>query len=93
MTDLVLGGARVNVTYARQNGDLEGTLPFDSSDEEIISWVTEVLRSTGMKGIPANPSADLTGFIVQRFPANDEYPQPRIVLRPKVEFGNKVISQ
>lgn len=78
--------ARLNITYAGSNGDLPDTVSFDASDIEVKAWATEAVRAGGVPGIPASPDADFTDYIVDRFPANGDYPN-RMMLRPKTAFG------
>jgi hypothetical protein len=84
--------ARVNVTYGRANGDLPDPVFFDASPDQIKEWVTEAIRGGDIPGIPADPRADLTGFVVEPFAASAEVPHNRIFLRPKTEFGELVLS-
>jgi hypothetical protein len=79
--------ARVNITYNGQNGDLPDPVNFDATDAEIIGWATEAIRSGGVPGISTVPDADLQDFVVDRFQANDDYPVPRLMVRPKTPFG------
>jgi len=79
--------ARVNVTYAGQNGDLPDPVNFDSTDGDVRGWVTEAVRGGSIPGIPAAADADFTDFVVDRFAANEATPYNRIMLRPKTAFG------
>jgi hypothetical protein len=87
MEDLVATDARVNVTYAGENGDLPDPVHFDSTDGDIRMWVTEAVANGGVPGIPADPGADFTDFVVDRFAANAERPYNLIQVRPKTPFG------
>jgi len=91
MTQMVVavreGEARVNVTYAGQNGDLRDPVPFDSADGDVITWVTEAVRGGSVANIPASPAADFRNFVVERFSATEETPFNRITIRPKTPFG------
>lgn len=78
--------ARVNITYKGSNGDLLDPVTFDATDAEIRTWVTEALRTGGVPGIPADPEADLTDFVVDRFAAKEDLPN-RLMIRPKTPFG------
>ena len=78
--------ARVNVTYNGSNGDLPDPVDYDAPDDAIRQMVQEALRAGGIPGIDADPSADLTNFVVDRFAAKDDLPA-RIGIRPKTPFG------
>lgn len=80
--------ARVNVTYNRANGDLPDPVFFDASAEQIKEYVTEAIRGGAIPGIPADPTVDLSGYVVEPFAATAEVPHNRIFLRPKTEFGS-----
>lgn len=77
--------ARVNLTVSGQNGDLRDPVDFNASDAEIKGWVVEAVASGSVAGIPAQ-TVDLTDFVVDRFPANEERGN-LIALRPKTPFG------
>lgn len=79
--------ARLNVTFDGQNGDLWEPVPFDASDAEILAWATEAVRSRTIAGITVRGPVDLSDFVVDRFPASAELPQPRLFVRPKTPFG------
>lgn len=78
--------ARVNVTWANQNGDLPDPVNVDAADGDIKQMVAEAVRGGGIPGIAADPNIDLTDFVVTRFAAKDELPN-RVVVRPKTPFG------
>ena len=80
--------ARLNVTYAGQNGDLPDSVDFDTSDAALITMATEALQTGGIPGIDADASASLSGYQVERFPAKDDNPIHKVVLRPKTSFGS-----
>lgn len=84
----VIGGAdaRLNITYNGQQGDLPDLVPYDLSDAEIRRIATEALI-VGIPGITADPTANLTDFVVDRFPARQDVPYNRLSLRPKTPFG------
>lgn len=79
--------ARVNITYAGQNGDLPDPINFDSSDADVRSMLTEAIRSGGVPGIPADPRVSLSDYIVDRFEPTESRPFRMISLRPKTAFG------
>jgi hypothetical protein len=79
--------ARLNVTYGGQNGDFEDPVSFDSTDEDIRRWATEAVRAGTVPGIPADPEADFTNFVVDRFDVTEARPYRLLSLRPKTPFG------
>ena len=78
--------ARLNITYNGQQGELPDMLSFDTRDEDIRRIATEALQQ-GIPGITADPRADLTDFVIDRFPARDDVPVNRLSVRPKTPFG------
>ena len=78
--------AQVNVTWEGQNGDLPDMVLYDATDTEILRWAQEALQNGGVPGIGEDAEADLTDFVVDRFPAKDDLPN-RLVVRPKTPFG------
>jgi hypothetical protein len=79
--------ARVNVTYQGQNGDLPDTVAWDATDPAVRGWVTEAVRTGTLPGLPNDPNADFTDFVVDRFAATDARPYNLIQVRPKTPFG------
>lgn len=79
--------ARLNITFGGNNGDARDPIRFDATDADIKGWATEMIRTTGVPGIPADPNADFTDFVVDRFNATADVPMNRISLRPKATFG------
>ena len=79
--------ARLNITWAGQNGDLKDPVPYGATDAMIREWATEAIASGGVVGIRADADAKLTGFVVDRFPATDKTPYHRMFLRPETPFG------
>lgn len=77
--------ARLNITYAGQQGDLPDPVDYNASDAEIRTWAREALAQ-GIPGIDPDPSADFSDFVVDRFAATEGLPA-RISLRPKTPFG------
>jgi len=78
--------AKVNITFAGQQGDLPDPVSRDATDEQVREWVTEAVRAGGVPGIDADPSASFQDFVVDRFDAKDGMPS-RISVRPKTPFG------
>lgn len=79
--------ARVNVTYGEQNAELPDPVALDTSEEAIRQMVTEALRGGGIPGIPADPDADISGYVVKKFEPTVARPYNLINVRPKTEFG------
>ena len=80
--------ARLEVTYRRQHGELPDPVTFDASDNDIRGWVTEAIRTGGIRGIEADPTANLDDFVIDRFhPVEGVREHNLVQIRPKVEFG------
>lgn len=79
--------ARVNVTWKGQQGDLPDFVEYGAADGDIFQWVTEAVRAGDIPGIDADPDARFENFIVDRFPAHEEVPHNRLVVRPKTAYG------
>lgn len=79
--------ARVNVTWAGENGDLVDPVSVDATDADVRQWVTEAVRTGGVAGVPADAAADFHNFVIDRFAPNDIRPFNLIQLRPKTPFG------
>jgi hypothetical protein len=82
-----IGQARVNITWSGQNGDLPDTVSVDAADGDIKQWVTEAVRTGGVPGIAADPTADFHDFVVDRFGPNESRPWSLVGIRPKTPFG------
>lgn len=78
--------AQLNVTINGQNGNYPDPVSYDLDDAGVRGIVKEALLDGYIPGISADPDADITDFVVDRFPATAELP-PRIFLRPKTPFG------
>lgn len=79
--------ARVNVTWQGQNGDLPDPVSFDATNGDVLQWITEAVRGGDVPGITADPSADFSDFVVDRFSATEARPYNLIQVRPKTPFG------
>ena len=79
--------ARLTLTWKGQQGDLPDPVPYDMTDASLKVCATEALRGGGIAGIDPDPRADLSDFVVDRFPARDDLPFHRISIRPKTPFG------
>jgi hypothetical protein len=79
--------ARVNITWAGQNGDLPDPVAYDATDADVRRWVTEAVRHGDVPGIAADPRANFRDFVVDRFPATENRPYNLIQIRPKTPFG------
>lgn len=78
--------ARVNVTWKGQNADLPDPVNYDASEADVKRWITEAVHN-GVPGIEADPRADFTDFVVDRYPPNEQRPYNLIQIRPKTPFG------
>lgn len=85
--------AKVNVTYGEQNGELPDPVSLDSTEEDIRRMVTEALRGGGIPGLPADPHADISGYVVKKFDPTVARPYNLINVRPKTEFGDSLDSE
>lgn len=79
--------ARVNVTWGGQNADLPDPMSYDANDGDVKQMITEALRTGGIPGLNPDAAADLTDFVVDRFPSNETRPFNLIQIRPKTPFG------
>lgn len=79
--------ARLNITFAGQNGDLADPVAYDATDADIKRWASEAIANGSVVGINATAGADFTDFVVDRFPATEAITYNRLMLRPKTPFG------
>lgn len=80
--------AKVNLTYGGQNGELPDAVAYDAADGDVRAWAAEAIRTGGVPNIPADPDVDLSGYMIERYPATDATPYNRIFVRPKTAFGD-----
>lgn len=80
--------AKLNITYAGEQGDLPAPIPFDIDDDEVRRIAAEAIRAGTVPGIDADPTASLDGFIVKPYGARDGLPN-RIVIRPATPYGKR----
>lgn len=78
--------ARVNVTWAGQNGDLPDPVHRDAPDADVKAWAMEAVRAGDVPGV-VGPDANFSDFVVDRFDASDARPYNLIQVRPKTPFG------
>lgn len=81
--------ARVDVTYGGQQSELPDPVPLDFAEGDLKQAVTEALRAGDIPGLGSHPDADLTDYVVKRYPPHEQRPYNRIELRPKTPFGAK----
>jgi len=79
--------AKLTITYNGQQGDLPDLIPYDAADADVKQMAFESLSNGYIPGIDAVADAQLTDFVVDRFPARDDVPFNRLSLRPKTPFG------
>ena len=91
--ELQANEALVNVTWAGQNGDMPQPVEFDASNQDILSWVTEAVQSGSIPGIPSDPDADFSGFVVEKLAATEVRPTNQVIVRPKTAFGEWVLGE
>jgi hypothetical protein len=82
-----LSSARLTITYNGEQGDLPDSVDYDTPDDAIKQIAKESVRGGYVTGITADPNAEFDDFVVDRFPAREDIPIPRISLRPKTPFG------
>lgn len=79
--------ARVNVTWDGSNGDLPDPVALDATDADIKTWVEEAVRTGSVPGLRADPAADFSDFVVDRFAPTEARPFALYSVRPKTPFG------
>ncbi len=79
--------ARVNITWAGQNGDLPDPVAYTATNGDILQWVTEAVRAGDVPGIAGDRRATFHDFVVDRYPASGVRPYNLIQVRPKTPFG------
>lgn len=91
MTDTipVIGAdeAQVQITYGGNTGELPDPVRRDLDDATIIAGAQETIRGGGIPGLPADPEADLTDFVVHKNPPHEARPYHLYQVRPKTPFG------
>ena len=88
MDEIQVGFGKLNVTFGGSNGELNDPVPYDADDATLRQMAEESIRGGYILGIQADPNADLTDFVVDRFPATVDVNYNRIFIRPKVPFGS-----
>ena len=79
--------ARLNITFAGQQGELPDPVAYDTTDEDLKRMATESVRDGYVPGIDKNDNVDFTDFVVDRFSARADVPFNRLMIRPKTPFG------
>lgn len=83
--------AQMTITWGGQCGDLRGPVPYEATDDDLLNMATEALRTGFVDGMAPDEAADLAGFVVDRFPAVNDGPNPRpyprVSIRSKTPFG------
>lgn len=79
--------AKLNVTWAGQNGDLPDPVPYDATDGDLKAMAAEAITNGYIPGIGADANVNLGDFIVDRYAATNEIPYARVFVRPKTPFG------
>lgn len=79
--------ARLNITWSGQNGDLLDPVPYNATDSQLKALAEEAISGGSVPGIRRDHRADLTDFVVDRFPARGQVGHNRVFLRPKTPFG------
>ena len=81
------GMARLNVTWAGQNGDLPDFVAFDLPDDDVRRIATEAVVAGSIPGVARVGAVDFTDFVVDRYARDGVEPSHVLFLRPKVPFG------
>lgn len=84
---LPVNAARLNITWAGQNGDLPDPIPYDATEGDIKAMAAEAVQTGYIPGIIADRNVNFVDFIVERYNATEEIPFARVFLRPKTPFG------
>ncbi len=79
--------ALLSITYAGQSGELSAPVPYTASARDLQAWATEAIAAGDVPGIAPDRRPDLTGFVVDRFPAGKARPHAVLFLRPSTPFG------
>lgn len=79
--------ARVNITWAAQNGDLPDPVAYDTPDDQLKTMLVEAITTGSIPGLRADANVDLRDFVVDRFEATEARPWRAIMVRPKTAFG------
>ena len=77
--------AKLSITYNGQQGELPDPVSYDAADGDIKAMATEAVRG-GIPGIDA-AEANFNDYVVDRFPARQDVPYNRLMIRPKTPFG------
>lgn len=75
--------ARLEVTWGGRRGELPEPVPFDATELELKGMAWQAIVEGRIPDIPADPAADLDGFVVDRIDGE----VPRVSVRPKIPFG------
>ena len=78
--------ARVNITWAGHNDDLQDPVSRDLDDATVLQIATEAVCN-GLPGIPSDPNVNFNGYAVDRPLPTEEKPDPPLIIRPKTPFG------
>jgi hypothetical protein len=87
--EAVIRMARVEVTWRGYHAELPDGVAEDADDAAVRRIVTEAIRA-GFAGMPADPGAELTKFVVDRYAPSETRPFPLLLIRPAVPFGGKM---
>ncbi len=80
--------ALVNITHKRKNGEMADPVSYDATDGDIRGWVSESIRHGYIRGIDADPTVNLTDYVIERFPIEAGVRDHNLIMvRPKTEFG------
>ena len=79
--------AQVQITWGGNTGELPDPVRLDMPDANIKDGAQEAIRGGDIPGLPADPTADLSDFVIVRNPPHEARPFNLIQVRPKTPFG------
>lgn len=62
-------------------------IPYDASNENVLEWIGEAVRSGNVRSIEADSDLDLKDYVVDRMPATADRPYNMVMVYPKTPFG------
>lgn len=74
----------LEVTWNGQQGELPEPVPWEATELELKGMAWQALAEGRVRGVAADPSVDLEGFVVDWI---EEDGMRRIAVRPKTPFG------
>jgi hypothetical protein len=78
--------AKVQIFYDGECGELAVTVPFESSDTEILRVSGDALRKGDVPGMHVHDQPDFEGFVVERYLPEEVDVHAVISIRPQTSF-------